>query len=626
MSATVQARSLASVTWLAANPPKYLGNSNQAVQQPLILYIARVPGSKDIFLTPLKPRQKVVSAEDVQSCLYYVHVDREEDELLSQPYEQTDKKKDPITPLEELQEELDELYYEFCGASSSGDQGTIQNQQRSPVKRKPVGGSANSPAPSKPSPLAPHGENQTRRPLGPRPFLSQSETSSSPLPSDSPPRIQRRPVRPLSEDNHHAAGGPLSTFTENGKDDALLSKDPRGFQDELRAAQPPSLPPRNVNAPEVAPRYPIRRSISGRPQNGISLTLIRRDPGSGSQWNVGRVTVPSVSRQSKRENLAHNIEEGNETRQSIGIEITNTGYNKFAHQDDRFASPRPSMERGLSGTIPRAAAADGSVNMPTPGDSPGNNFYRTLQLEEAEPWRQKVASVVRSNSQRNSLSLPSTYGEDPYAPRDSRSLENVVSNKNRFSHDYAREPRRDRSSSFSRSYTFLSPWNGWCRFSTGLSGGNLKCRHDLVASNTGVPISSTIVSELRFNLPSAAAAKSNLSSPTKSFLPSTMTASDASQKRSSLFSARRHRKSNSYDPSISRHLDSSSLVPADRDESERLDLSLGQELAGGGFGGKQAKLGKLIIENEGSKMLDLLVAANIGLWWKVYDRLVDPVG
>ena len=53
-----------------------------------------------------------------------------------------------------------------------------------------------------------------------------------------------------------------------------------------------------------------------------------------------------------------------------------------------------------------------------------------------------------------------------------------------------------------------------------------------------------------------------------------------------------------------------------------MDLSLGQELAGGGFGGKQAKLGKLIIEEEGMKMLDLVVAANVGIWWKVYGRVI----
>jgi hypothetical protein len=51
-----------------------------------------------------------------------------------------------------------------------------------------------------------------------------------------------------------------------------------------------------------------------------------------------------------------------------------------------------------------------------------------------------------------------------------------------------------------------------------------------------------------------------------------------------------------------------------------MDLSLGQEVAGGGFGGKQAKLGKLIIDDEGLKMLDLLVAANVALWWRAYEK------
>jgi hypothetical protein len=57
-----------------------------------------------------------------------------------------------------------------------------------------------------------------------------------------------------------------------------------------------------------------------------------------------------------------------------------------------------------------------------------------------------------------------------------------------------------------------------------------------------------------------------------------------------------------------------------RSSLDRLDLSLGQEFAGGGFGGKQAKLGKIILEDEGLKMMDLLVAANLGLWWRAYEK------
>ena len=43
----------------------------------------------------------------------------------------------------------------------------------------------------------------------------------------------------------------------------------------------------------------------------------------------------------------------------------------------------------------------------------------------------------------------------------------------------------------------------------------------------------------------------------------------------------------------------------------QFDLALGREKLGGGFDGEQAKLGKLIIEPEGQKMLDLIVATNL---------------
>jgi len=81
-------------------------------------------------------------------------------------------------------------------------------------------------------------------------------------------------------------------------------------------------------------------------------------------------------------------------------------------------------------------------------------------------------------------------------------------------------------------------------------------------------------------------------------------------KRASYFS-KGHRKSVS---------DPSSISSPTSTQRQDFDLSLGRERAGGGFGGKQAKLGKLILEDEGQKMLDLLVAANMALWWRAYER------
>jgi hypothetical protein len=72
-------------------------------------------------------------------------------------------------------------------------------------------------------------------------------------------------------------------------------------------------------------------------------------------------------------------------------------------------------------------------------------------------------------------------------------------------------------------------------------------------------------------------------------------------------------------PPISVRSHNASSSPSGEDD-ERLDLSIGREEAGGGNRGKRAKLGKLIIYDEGFKMLDLVVAANMGIWWSIFDN------
>lgn len=46
----VEARSLAAITALAANPPAYPRNPTQEPLEPLVLYIVRVPGSRGMNL------------------------------------------------------------------------------------------------------------------------------------------------------------------------------------------------------------------------------------------------------------------------------------------------------------------------------------------------------------------------------------------------------------------------------------------------------------------------------------------------------------------------------------------------------------------------------------------------
>ena len=155
----------------------------------------------------------------------------------------------------------------------------------------------------------------------------------------------------------------------------------------------------------------------------------------------------------------------------------------------------------------------------------------------------------------------------------------------------------------SQRFAFLTPWGTRCDFLTGIAGRSLKCKHEAYPGGQAGKLS-----ELRFNLPSSQA----LRSPMKS----EHAGARWERKRHSL-SFRKSTDLASPRAELACSSDASSPVSDRELEVARLDLSLGQEHAGGGFGGKQAKLGKLIIAPEGLQMLDLLVTANSAMWWKV---------
>ncbi|EEP80645.1 predicted protein [Uncinocarpus reesii 1704] len=139
-------------------------------------------------------------------------------------------------------------------------------------------------------------------------------------------------------------------------------------------------------------------------------------------------------------------------------------------------------------------------------------------------------------------------------------------------------------------YVFTSPWNRNCTFGPGANSRTLRCRHTLPQSShaPSSPASAVTVAEIRFNLPT---------------FPSPPPRPGSS-----------HRADGGPKP---RHSNDSLSSPF---EEERLDLSLARERAGGGMRGNSAKLGKLIIQDEGLKMVDLIVAACMGVFWGVYEN------
>ncbi|KAL8928480.1 MAG: hypothetical protein Q9208_001714 [Pyrenodesmia sp. 3 TL-2023] len=545
----IQAKSLSNVLQLADNPPPspLISLENE---DPLVLYIARVP---DVFLTTTKPIQKVVTAHDVQSSLYYIHVDSEHDEQLRRSIESR-------------------------GPDDLGNQGPILNADRT-VQKKPVPTAPNVyiEEQSEGPPLAPYSHRESnhslcgvvhmaRKPVSPRIPPGNEDAHSTSTPTGTHVMGPRAMYSRLQSDANPGLG------LSQGKENVI----PRRWSEQPQMMQPP-LPPK----PEAAPSFghetksnrpltddgsrpsPSNQSTSfyGRPSHqrrstesgGFSLTMIRRY--DGSQWNVGKIVNAYEGESLLQQQPAC-------WQDDLSIRISTPGYLKF---HDPKSSPTPV--------------------------APDEVFERRLmklrRRSQDHPSYEKQTDGQNGRKSRMSIDFRRLS-----KPRLARASVSTGSN-----------PSPESKSPGTKGYGFYSPWNGICEFSSGISGNALKCKH-----TTSTEGSQTMtVSELRFNLPSsnslAAVSPQTTRSPQKS----------RDTKRSSYFSSE-----GGKDPPLPQLNDQEPKTA--EDTSAHFDLSLGQEHAGGGFGGKQAKLGKLIIEPEGLKMLDLLVAANMGLWWKVYEK------
>ncbi|KAF2661714.1 hypothetical protein K491DRAFT_586747 [Lophiostoma macrostomum CBS 122681] len=516
----VEARSLSTLTTLASNPPAYPRNPTHIRNEPLVLYIARVPGSRDVFLSPMKPRDKVVTAEDIQSSLYFIHFDQPEDKRL-------------------IEDNLVDNRSDFSNRPAVPQ-----------IQRKAV-----------PDTLAPPG------PPGyagvPLPAIRK------PVPGTLAPRTDFE-----IQQNVHAA-----LYSQSGLGSLQPGQPHRRSFDATRSDdenQRPALPP--------------RRSSGSPVSAGTSLTLIRRDPSSSAQWNVARIDdPPSLDVSSSSLNTPG-------TKKKIGaplyIEVTNPGYSKFLNNSETPSlSSLHSFIKGPSHVSQSAEMVALRANS-GPTTQVETSFRRRVWMEGSR-YSNGGFGHRRNKSHDSSMGYPDSRGSFEMSSRERSSMDlrpqGMPPFLSREDQPYSTISVGDNQSSF-RGYVFMSPWNGRCEFITGAGGGSLKCRH-VVPGLQGAPPVAMPVSELRFNLPSSSKAT---------------TPNEETSKRSSFF----HRPRN--------HRNHSSI--------SEMNLSLGQEFAGGGFGGKQAKLGKLIIEDEGLKMLDLLVAANMSLWWRAYSKRDNTAG
>ncbi|KAK5692344.1 hypothetical protein LTR17_025369 [Elasticomyces elasticus] len=564
MQTYAEATSLSHLNTIASNPPSHpTQRIKNSPTTPLILYIARVPGSRDVFLTPQKPREKVVTAHDVQGCLYYVHVNaREDDEAILEPKQQRP-----------------------TSADSTASSHLFK------VERKPV----TKTSPPLPLPL------RTKLPISP-PYLTEERMpgfAGGPVQQQTP-RIARRPISSLIE-----KAPPVPSHID-------LPEIPPRLPLPTPPAEEPSLHDDNIrllrraqhtdeeNNPYFLRSYPSQPEPetsdqqSSNTDTGVgvgSLTLIRRDAVSSEQWNVASIHDPPILEVSSSTLLSPGLSARRTKRGGapIYLDLTNPGYAQFIDGGER-----PESRVSTSTRSSEDSSEGGSL-------APEGVFRRRLYMPGSRHGEHRYgAGNGGHGGHRHSASLSSSGNED--------GLRRRSVGISRLSVDFGPGSKGSGGSGGGdggggvggrpaydgrKCHTFTSPWDGRCEFATGVTGKSLKCWHTL----PNQPNSSQ-VSELRFNLPT----------PFKS------TPTSVEGKRSSYFS--RHARQLSTDgDGDGDGVDGSVVVLR---EDGRRDLELGREKAGGGFGGKQAKLGKLIIEVEGVGMLDLVVAANVGLWWRAY--------
>ncbi|KAL7939352.1 hypothetical protein V8C35DRAFT_286407 [Trichoderma chlorosporum] len=321
----------------------------------------------------------------------------------------------------------------------------------------------------------------------------------------------------------------------------------------------------------------------------FTLSLIRRDPGTGDQWNVGKISSFEVNTLAGETGqpatyLSASSEQRSPRHPPIDIHIESAGYAKFRGQPSSAIPPRRSMDTDRAFTeMAQGPRADGM-------------FYRQVSMSYSRSFGSAIRSKFHQMEQAARKKAHNRSGSE--ASANSLSSGEYKSGSPTSSRPDKMKPR---------GYTFTSPWGGRCEFRTGNGGRSLLCHHFLHEGEVGAynPLvpdaspsrsASTVVSELRFNLPGS------------DLFPSGEVSKGDGDRRLGHFS---------------KFIKSAMERYEDRDEDDVIspfDVNVGGERAGGGNRGKRAKLGKLIIYHDGLKMLDLLVAANMGLWWGTWER------
>lgn len=621
-----------------------------------------------------------MTGEDVANSLYYIHMDQPTDDSVvpraqggtGTPRTSSDSVRSPQTiarkplPSAAKTSQMQNLTHE-----AHFPPGMLEN--RGPPSRKPVM-----------TDLLRTGQGEDRNPFNP--FSDHTEMPAAPpqaVVHPTPVSISRKPLgpRPFSMDYHKT---PDTELLPPPPGVLTLATPPTADEPRFQYHTKP-LPPPGSLAPSFFDNMPATNKKSNRESMPISpsrspspgkkhkqftpfcLTIIRRDPTSGHQWNIGKVS----SFQSNIMLDAPASPDGPQPVQYprgypvINVHIETSGYARFRGFPATLPAlpnmdSRPGSSSSLTKQMKDLAAATLAGDAAAKGAEEG--FSRQVVMAYGKTWTHNLKGAFKKRERAaTTTSTNFKVDDEPLAPprasfqrQHKRNGSGTSTGSNGsvgssgsasgFNFGGTKSPGSDARDPEKlitqpgpgvkpKGYMFVSPWDGHCEFRTSSSGRSLKCRHvrnttsqgfnPLVAAQTlrdgattsrgrsGSVNTSTTgtapVSELRFNLPSS------------DLFHSKEDREKAARELQGQFNKLLRLSHDENGRSATKQYGGNG-EHTDDDESIFDFSGLGKENAGGGNRGKRAKLGKLLVHDEGLKMLDLVIAANMGIWWQAWER------
>ena len=292
----------------------------------------------------MKPRKRVVTAEDVQSSLYYFHVQQGNEELPQNPRTEFAIPKENESVIDRnlsLRRKPVGLLRGNTASISQLRESTSRGTSGSNIPmRKPVG--------SLSSKIQPEMHSSALNQMSPLSIRSLTASNISPVikdDKDGHSSNQLENMRPLSTkhmSSHQTIKSPPNCANDEIKSLATDLERLNSTNSIRRKRVPSTQLYGSMSSKSTVTNLTNEtetttdgseseiRDVKSKTDSDLLITVIRRDPSSGAQWNVGRIIdPPAIDVSSESTSFTGRSAIRRATDGPLFVEVYNPGYDKF---------------------------------------------------------------------------------------------------------------------------------------------------------------------------------------------------------------------------------------------------------------------------------------------------------